>query len=73
MSNVRWSIVVDEETDRALRSYLRERGARRGELSRFVGEAVQARLLELNVREIKDRGQGVRRSELLGIIEKFSR
>jgi len=46
MSNVRWSIVVPEETDRALRSYLARRGTKKGDISRFVEEVVQARLFE---------------------------
>ena len=29
MSNIRWSVVVPEETDRALRSYLAKKGARK--------------------------------------------
>ena len=37
MGNVRWSVVVTEETNRALRSRLGATGARKGGLSRFVG------------------------------------
>lgn len=54
MSNVRWSIVVPEETDRALRSYLGRRGTKKGDISRFVEEAVQARLFELTVEDVKN-------------------
>ncbi|MEN8132154.1 MAG: putative toxin-antitoxin system toxin component, PIN family [Pseudomonadota bacterium] len=46
MSKVRWSIVVRDEVDRALRSYLARRGTKKGDLSRFVEEAVQAHLFE---------------------------
>lgn len=37
MNNVRWSIVVRDEVDRASRSYLARRGTKKGDLSRFVG------------------------------------
>ena len=44
--SVRWSLKVSRETDAALRSYLGQTGGRKGDLSRFVQEAVQARLEE---------------------------
>ncbi len=42
--SVRWSLKVSQETDAALRSYLGHVGGRKGDLSRFVQEAVQAKL-----------------------------
>lgn len=39
MSNVRWSIVVRDEVDKALRTYLGRRGTKKGDLSQFVEEA----------------------------------
>ena len=44
--SVRWSLTVSRETDAALRAYLGQMGGRKGDLSRFVQEAVQARLQE---------------------------
>jgi hypothetical protein len=44
--SVRWSLKVSRETDEALRAYLGQAGGRKGDLSRFVQEAVQARLKE---------------------------
>jgi len=69
VSNVRWSIIVAEETDRALRSYLAGKGTKKGDLSRFVDEAVQARLFELTVKDAKDRSQGFSQAEILDAIE----
>ena len=47
-SSARWNLVVSQDTDDALRQFLASQGrARKGELSRFVEEAVQARILEL--------------------------
>lgn len=57
MSNVRWSIVVPEETDRALRSFLARRGTKKGDISHIVQEAVQSRLFELTVDGIKERNR----------------
>lgn len=41
---VRWSLKVSRETDGALRAYLGQSGARKGDLSKFVQDAVLARL-----------------------------
>lgn len=41
---VRWSLKVSKETDEALRAHLGQTGGRKGDLSKFVQEAVQARL-----------------------------
>ena len=48
MSNVRWTIVVPESTYRELRTFLGKEGMRKGDISRFVEEAVRARLFELS-------------------------
>ena len=69
MSNIRWSIVVPEETDRALRSFLARRGTKKGDISRFVEEAVQSRLFELTVEGVKERNREHDQNEILGAIE----
>ena len=69
MSNVRWSIVVPEETDRALRSFLARRGTKKGDISRFVEEAVQSRLFELTVETVKERNRSHGQNEILEAID----
>ena len=50
----RWNLVVSRRTDDALRRFLAAEGrGRKGELSRFVEEAVQARILELAAEDAK--------------------
>jgi len=68
MSNVRWSIVVPEETDRALRSFLARRGTKKGDISHFVQEAVQSRLFELTVDGIKERNRPHDQNEIMEAI-----
>lgn len=41
---VRWSLKVSRETDEGLRTHLGQSGGRKGDLSRFVQEAVRAKL-----------------------------
>lgn len=69
MSNIRWSVVVPEETDRALRSYLAKKGGKKGDISKFVDEAVQARLFELTVRNLKKRNRATSQKAILEAIE----
>ena len=69
MRNVRWSIVVPEETDRALRSYLARRGTKKGDISRFVEDAVQARLFELTVEDVKDGNRHFAQEDILQAID----
>ncbi|MDZ7641519.1 MAG: ribbon-helix-helix domain-containing protein [Desulfurivibrio sp.] len=55
MNNVRWNVAVSVETDRALRMLLAGRGGgRKGDLSRFIEEAVRMRVFEETAREIKE-------------------
>ncbi len=45
-NSTRWNLIVSRATDDALRQFLASQGrGRKGELSRFVEEAVQARIL----------------------------
>jgi hypothetical protein len=69
MSNTRWSVVVPEDTDRALRSYLARKGTKKGDLSRFVDEAVLSRLFELTVDDVKERNQAYAQKDILEAIE----
>jgi hypothetical protein len=52
--STRWNLVVSQSTDDALRQFLASQGrGRKGELSRFVEEAVRARILELTAEQAK--------------------
>ncbi len=62
--NVRRTIVLSEETDRALRAYLGQQGMQKGDLSKFIEEAVTEQL----VREVLKRAPvaGEEPRELIG-------
>ncbi|HSY71690.1 MAG TPA: ribbon-helix-helix domain-containing protein [Silvibacterium sp.] len=54
----RWNLVVTKETDQSLRQFLAESGGgRKGDLSRFVEEAVRTHLWHLTVKKIKAQNQ----------------
>lgn len=49
----RVTVTLSRETEGAMRSFLAERGSRKGDLSRFVEQAVNNELLRATVREIQ--------------------
>ena len=50
----RWNLVVSPETDTSLRQFLASQGrGRKGDLSRFVEEAVKERIYDLTAQAIK--------------------
>jgi hypothetical protein len=54
----RWTLTISDETDRSLRTYLAHTGGKKGDLSSFVEQAVQAHLFDLTVASLKDRVAG---------------
>jgi hypothetical protein len=59
-ASTRWNLIVSRSTDDALRQFLASQGrARKGELSRFVEEAVQARIVELEAEQAKGQNASV--------------
>lgn len=66
---VRWSIKVSKETDLTLRTYLGARGMKKGDLSKFIEEAVRWRILSRTVRDIKARNASADVSELQAVVD----
>ena len=65
----RWNIVIPEKTDRAVRIFLARTGGKKGDLSRFVDEAVRRRVLDLTVGTVKDRNADRDQQEILDLID----
>ena len=65
----RWHLVVPEKTDLAVRRYLARSGGRKGDLSRFVDEAVRRHIFDLTVSQIKERNAGFDQQEILDLID----
>jgi hypothetical protein len=66
---VRWSIKVSKETDLTLRTFLGAQGAKKGDLSKFIEEAVRWRLFHCAVQSIKERNADTDPDELQRIID----
>jgi ribbon-helix-helix protein len=72
-SNIRLSVVIPKDTDRALRAYLGKKRGKKRDISRFVDEAVQARLFEPVVRDVKRRNGAQSQKRILQAIEETTR
>ena len=70
MASTRWNLAVSTETDQALRMFLASQGGgRKGDLSRFVEEAVRAHILELSAEEAKAANAGVSEADLAAMVD----
>jgi len=66
---VRWNIKVSKETDLTLRTFLGARGAKKGDLSKFIEEAVSWRVFDRTVQDIRERNADTAPAELQRIID----
>ena len=67
--SIRWTIKVSKTTDISLRSYLAQHGMKKGDLSKFVEEAVRWRVLDKTVSEVRERNINVPAGEIEAAID----
>ena len=67
--SVRWTITVSRETDLTLRRYLGTQGMKKGDLSRFVEEAVRWRVLDRTVEGLRKDNEDLPADELETLLE----
>ena len=69
MNSIRWNIAVSPNTDQAVRMYLAgQGGGRKGDLSRFIEEAVRAHILELSAEQAKAANLNVSEDYLTAVV-----
>jgi Ribbon-helix-helix domain len=66
---VRWNVKVSKGTDLTLRTYLGSQGMKKGDLSKFIEEAVRWRVLHHTLQEIKAQNIHTDPDELRGLID----
>jgi hypothetical protein len=66
---IRWTIKVSKETDLSLRTFLGSQGMKKGDISKFVEDAVQWQLLARNAEVLKERNKDHAGDALEGVIE----
>lgn len=69
MNRVRWSVVVPESIDIALRTYLVGTGMKKGDISRFVDDAVKLHFSDLVTEKVKARNKQFDQNEILAAID----
>jgi len=67
--SIRWTVKVSKDTDVSLRTFLAQRGGKKGDLSKFIEDAVRWRVLEQTVAETKARNVNVSLREIESAID----
>jgi hypothetical protein len=65
----RWTVSVSKQTDITVRSFLAQRGMKKGDLSKFIEDAVRWRVLEQTVAEARSKFAGMPPDELDTLID----
>jgi hypothetical protein len=65
----RWTVSVSKDTDIAVRSFLAQRGMKKGDLSKFIEEAVKWRVLDQTMTEARSKFADMPPKELESIID----
>jgi hypothetical protein len=74
MNTVRWNIAVSPDMDQSVRRFIAAQGGgRKGDLSRFIEEAVRASLLEQAADQAKTAAGGMSETELSDLIDEAVR
>lgn len=69
MSTVRWNLAVSSDTDQSVRMFLASQGGgRKGDLSRFIEEAVRTYIFERAVEDAKAANANVSEADLIAIV-----
>ncbi|MFI4888895.1 MAG: ribbon-helix-helix domain-containing protein [Steroidobacterales bacterium] len=66
---IRWTVKVSRSTDTSLRSHLAQKDLKKGDLSKFIEEAVRWRVFHQTVEDTKERNANVPQEELDAAIE----
>lgn len=68
-STTRWTVTVTKETDATLRAYLGAQGMRKGDISKFIEEAVRWRMFDQSVQQVKARNADRSAEQLQALLD----
>jgi histone acetyltransferase (RNA polymerase elongator complex component) len=71
--DTRWTIKVSAETDRDLRTYLAQRGMKKGDLSKFVEQAVREQLFHELLEENREANKDLSEEEIDDLVSEAVR
>jgi hypothetical protein len=66
---IRWTVKVSRSTDTSLRSHLAQKGLKKGDLSKFIEDAVRWRVFQQTVEDTKARNANVPQEEIDAAID----
>lgn len=66
---VRWSLKVSKDTDPSLRTFWGTQGMKKGDLSKFVEDAVNRRVLQCTIEDIWERNAEADPDEVQRIVD----
>ncbi|MXY91163.1 MAG: hypothetical protein F4Y89_11595 [Gammaproteobacteria bacterium] len=65
----RWNLVISDDTDRSVRSYLARTGGKKGDLSRFVDRAVRQAIFWETLESVWERNKGLSPDEAQTLVD----
>lgn len=65
----RWTVSVSKETDISVRTFLAQRGMKKGDLSAFIEDAVKWRVLEQTMAEARSKFGDLSGDEMSGLLD----
>jgi len=68
-SMTRWTVSVSKDTDISVRSFLAQRGLKKGDLSKFIEEAVKWRVLDQTMAEARGNFADLPASEIEELVD----
>jgi hypothetical protein len=66
---IRWTVKVSKSTDTSLRTHIAQKGMKKGDLSKFIEEAVRWRVFHQTVEDAKARNANVPQEEIDAAID----
>jgi hypothetical protein len=67
--SIRWTVKVSKATDISVRTFLAQKGFKKGDLSTFIEDAVRWRVFQQTVADTKARNKGVSKRNIEGAID----
>ena len=68
-NTTRWTVTVSKETDISVRSLLAQRGMKKGDLSKFIEDAVKWRVLDQTISDARAEFADIRLDDLQALID----
>jgi hypothetical protein len=68
-TTTRWTVSVSKETDIAVRTFLAQRGMKKGDLSKFIEDAVKWRVLDQTMAEARSKFADLSPEALVSLLD----